>query len=248
MEQNTKSDSAVERSAMIVATLTSFMGPFMISSVNVAMPAIQADFQMDAVQLSWIATAYLLAMAVGLVPAGKIADIHGRKKVFATGLGVYTLGAGPGGLCQLRRDADRPEGSSRPGGRHVCHNRHGNHYLHFSAKQTGQGHRHICRRRLYRSVRRAICSEVFSPIILVGEASSLSCCRLGCSVFFLTLYYLKGEWLGEPGQQLDITGCLLYAFAILAMVYGATRLPASILGTVLLLSRLAAVWSLSATS
>ena len=93
MQQNIKNDTALERSALIVATLTSFMGPFMISSVNVALPAIQEDLQMDAVQLSWIATAYLLAVAVGLVPAGKIADIHGRKKVFATGLGVYTLGS-----------------------------------------------------------------------------------------------------------------------------------------------------------
>ncbi len=84
---------ALERSALIVATLTSFMGPFMMSSVNVALPKIQAELQMDAVQLSWIATAYLLAVAVGLVPAGKIADIHGRKKVFAMGLAVYTVGS-----------------------------------------------------------------------------------------------------------------------------------------------------------
>ena len=94
MQQNLKNNSALERSALTVATLTSFMGPFMISSVNVALPAIQADLHLDAIQLSWIATAYLLAMAVGLVPAGKFADIHGRKMVFATGLAVYTVGSG----------------------------------------------------------------------------------------------------------------------------------------------------------
>lgn len=91
--QPQRDNRAVERSAMIVATLTSFMGPFLISSVNVALPAIQAELNLDAVQLSWIATAYLLAVAVGLVPAGKIADIHGRKKVFAIGLAVYVVGA-----------------------------------------------------------------------------------------------------------------------------------------------------------
>lgn len=87
-------ENATERSALIVATLTSFMGPFMISSVNVALPAIQKELNLTAVQLSWIATAYLLAVAVGLVPAGKIGDIYGRKKVFATGLFVYTVGSG----------------------------------------------------------------------------------------------------------------------------------------------------------
>jgi MFS family permease len=62
MQQSPGSDSTLERSALIVATLTSFMGPFMISSVNVALPASQADLQMDDVPLSWISTAYLLAV------------------------------------------------------------------------------------------------------------------------------------------------------------------------------------------
>ncbi len=85
--------ATLERSALFVATLTSFMGPFMISSVNVALPAIQKDLKMTAVELGWVATAYLLAMAVGLIPAGKLADIHGRKRVFSIGLIVYTTGA-----------------------------------------------------------------------------------------------------------------------------------------------------------
>ena len=66
---------ALEKPALFVATLSSFMGPFMISSVNVALPSIQAEFSTDAVVLSWVATAYLLAMAVFLVPMGKIGDI-----------------------------------------------------------------------------------------------------------------------------------------------------------------------------
>ena len=90
---STPAGLTLERSALFVATLTSFMGPFMISAVNVALPAMQTDLGMHAVGLSWIATAYLLAVAVALLPAGKIADIHGRKKVFTTGLIVYTLGS-----------------------------------------------------------------------------------------------------------------------------------------------------------
>ncbi len=59
---------ALEKSALFVATLSSFMAPFMISSVNVALPLIQSEFSADAVMLSWIATAYLLAVAMFLVP------------------------------------------------------------------------------------------------------------------------------------------------------------------------------------
>ena len=83
-------NKSLENSALIVATLTSFMGPFTISSVNVALPTIQAEFAADAVVLSWVATSYLLAVAVFLVPFGKVADIYGRKKIFTLGLVLYT--------------------------------------------------------------------------------------------------------------------------------------------------------------
>jgi EmrB/QacA subfamily drug resistance transporter len=61
------------------------------SATNVALPAIGREFVLDAVSLSWIATAYLLSAAVFLVPFGKLADIHGRERVFVGGLVVYTV-------------------------------------------------------------------------------------------------------------------------------------------------------------
>ena len=74
----------------MVATLASFLTPFMGSATNVALPAIGREMGLDAVALSWVATAYLLSAAVFLVPFGKLADIHGRKRVFVSGLLVYT--------------------------------------------------------------------------------------------------------------------------------------------------------------
>ena len=225
---------SLERSALIVATLTSFIGPFMISSVNVALPAIQADLQMDAVQLSWIATAYLLAVAVGLVPAGKIADIHGRKKVFTVGLATYTLGSGAAALV------------------------HSGTLLIVMRVFQGIG------AAMFVTTGMAILTSIFPPhkrgrvigiyvaAVYIGlsvgpfvgglltqhfgwRSIFLVMLPLGLFSFTLALCYLRGEWLGEPGQKLDISGCLLYASAILALVYGATRLPATI-GILLLIS------------
>ena len=236
MQQNIQTDTALERSALIVATLTSFMGPFMISSVNVALPAIQADLQMDAVQLSWIATAYLLAVAVGLVPAGKIADIHGRKKVFATGLGVYTLGAGLAVLANsaavligLRVIQGLGAAMFVTTGMAIITS--------IFPPTNAAGSSAFMSPRFISVCRWDHLSAAFSPIISAGAVSFLIMLPLGLFSLLLTLHYLKGEWLGEPGQKLDVAGCLLYASAILAMVYGATRLP-SILGTMLLLSGL----------
>src|SRR4030043_2272741 len=83
-------DKKAQLSASIVAGLAAFLAPFMGASVNIALPSIGREFKADAVQLGWVATAYILAAAVFLVPFGKLADIYGRKKIFLVGIFVYT--------------------------------------------------------------------------------------------------------------------------------------------------------------
>jgi len=90
------------RSALLVAMLASFVTPFMGSSVNVALPAISEEFSMPAVLLSWVVTSYLLAAAVFLVPFGRLADIHGRKRLFLYGMWVFVAASF---LCAIAPDA-----------------------------------------------------------------------------------------------------------------------------------------------
>jgi EmrB/QacA subfamily drug resistance transporter len=80
-----------QKSALTIATLTSFIGPFLISGVNIALPAIEREFQLDAVTLSWIVTSYLLASAVFLLVIGRYADIKGQKPVFKAGIILFTI-------------------------------------------------------------------------------------------------------------------------------------------------------------
>ena len=80
-----------KRSVLFVATVSSFLTPFMVSATNVALPAIQSEFHLDAIMLAWVPTLYLLSYAVFILPCGKIADICGRKKVFMCGIWVFTI-------------------------------------------------------------------------------------------------------------------------------------------------------------
>jgi MFS family permease len=128
-----------EKATLFVATLTSFMGPFIISSVNVALPAIQQEFAADALQLNWIATALLLATAVCLVPAGRIGDIYGRKRVFAWGLTLFTLASILAGCAFFCVTADCRTGVAGGRRRHVHHDGDGHFDLGFPAGAEGGG-------------------------------------------------------------------------------------------------------------
>jgi EmrB/QacA subfamily drug resistance transporter len=78
-------ERTLQRATLLVTTLDCFLTPMMASAVAVAMPAIAREFSMTAVTLGWVASAYLLAAAAFLLPFGRLADIHGRKKVFTIG-------------------------------------------------------------------------------------------------------------------------------------------------------------------
>ena len=76
---------------LAVSALGGFLVTFMSSSVNIALPLIEADFHVSAVTLSWISLSYMLTSAVCLLPVGRLADIHGRVRVFTLGMLVFSV-------------------------------------------------------------------------------------------------------------------------------------------------------------
>jgi EmrB/QacA subfamily drug resistance transporter len=87
MENESKT---TKNSILVITSLASFLTPFMISALTLALPIIGKEFNMNTILLSWLPSAYLLAAAVFLVPLGRIADIYGLKKIFLIGIIVYT--------------------------------------------------------------------------------------------------------------------------------------------------------------
>ncbi len=80
-----------ERTVLLIVTATSFVTPFMGSALNIAIPSIGREFVSSATLMSWIATSYILATASCLLPAGRFADIHGRRRIYTAGLLVFSL-------------------------------------------------------------------------------------------------------------------------------------------------------------
>lgn len=83
--------SKKQLSVIAIVAITSFMGTFLISSVNIALPAIEKTFDLRAVSLSWVITSFLLATAMFLMPVGRLGDLTGIRKLFKTGVVVFTL-------------------------------------------------------------------------------------------------------------------------------------------------------------
>jgi EmrB/QacA subfamily drug resistance transporter len=84
-------DKELKRSVLTVTTFASFLTPFMGSSVNLALPSIGSEFGSNALTLNWVVSSYMLSTAMFLLPAGRIGDILGRKKVFTAGIFLFTL-------------------------------------------------------------------------------------------------------------------------------------------------------------
>ncbi|MGH9297603.1 MAG: MFS transporter, partial [Acidimicrobiales bacterium] len=64
-----------------------------ITIVNVALPAISLSFHASLSDLQWVLDAYALTLAALLLTSGSLADLLGRRLVFAIGIAVFTLGS-----------------------------------------------------------------------------------------------------------------------------------------------------------
>jgi EmrB/QacA subfamily drug resistance transporter len=80
--------------AFAVVAVAVFLATLDVFIVNIAFPAISAAFPGSSVSdVSWVLNVYAIAFAALLVPAGKLGDILGRRRVFITGLLLFGAGS-----------------------------------------------------------------------------------------------------------------------------------------------------------
>jgi len=218
-------DETTRRAALVAAMVSSFLSPFMMSCTNVALPAIAAEFRMDAVFMTLVPMVYILPGAIFVLPFGKIADIYGRKSVFVWGIGVFSAStilcglAGSGPMLILWRIL-QGLGSAMIYGNGVA-------ILMsvFSPSERG--------RVLGVTVASVYVGLSIGPPIggflteQLGWRSIFFLCGLFGSVITVwVLRSLKGEWAEAKGERFDILGSAAYCLAFTACMYGLRLLPA----------------------
>lgn len=209
---------------LLVATMTFFLFPFVASSVNIALPSIGRDLSLDAVTLAWVATAYLLSSAAFLVPFGRMADIHGRKKIFTLGIIIFTLtsllsGMASSGVMLITLRVLQGVGVAMFVGTGVALLTSA-----FPAAERGK-------------VLGINAAAVYAGLSLGPVLGGVVTRHLGWrSIFFLTvppglaiiglvLWKMRGAWTGAKGERFDFAGSAIYSLALVALIYGFTLLP-----------------------
>ncbi|HEX2968016.1 MAG TPA: MFS transporter [Bacteroidales bacterium] len=91
MKNENPGETTSKRTVLLVATFAAFLTPFLGSAVNLALPAIGKDLDATAIGLGWVISSFILSSAVFMLPFGHLADILGRKKIFSTGILLFTV-------------------------------------------------------------------------------------------------------------------------------------------------------------
>ena len=91
MNADIPEEKTSKKSVLLVTTFAAFLVPFLSSAVNLALPSIGKDFHASAISLGWVISSFILSSAIFLLPFGRLADIVGRKKVFSSGILLFTV-------------------------------------------------------------------------------------------------------------------------------------------------------------
>jgi EmrB/QacA subfamily drug resistance transporter len=75
---------------LLVAIAGSSMAFIDANAVNVALPSIQRDLRASAGALQWVVEGYSLFLSALILIGGSLGDIFGRRRIFVTGVAIFT--------------------------------------------------------------------------------------------------------------------------------------------------------------
>ncbi len=219
-----QTDVTSRRTALFVTAVSSFLTPFMGSSVNVALPSVGRALGLDAVELGWVPSSALLAAAMVLLPFGRLADLTGRKRVFVSGLLVYAAGAVAAGLAASARGLLMAQAVEGIGAGMIFGT--GVAILTSAYPPAERG------KVLGINVAAVYCGLAVGPYVgglltahLGWRSVFLAVAPVAAATAALAALKLKAEVIQRGSDGFDAPGAILYAAALAALMLGFSHLP-----------------------
>jgi EmrB/QacA subfamily drug resistance transporter len=194
---------------------------------------------MSAVALTWVATSYLLAAAVFLVPFGRIADIRGRKKVFLYGMWVFSAASllcalAPSTLALISFRTMQGFGSAMIFGTSIA--------LLTSVYPPQE------RGKVFGLTISITYIGLSAGPVVGGFLTSFFGWRslfvvllpIAALIIWVASTRLKGDWADAKGESFDLAGSVIYALSLTAVIIGFSFLL-EMPGAILLLAGIAGV-------
>ncbi len=213
-----------KRSVLTVTSFASFLTPFMGSSVNLALPSIGQELSLNAVTLNWIVSSYMLATSILLLPAGRLGDIIGRKKVFTAGMVIFTLTVilltfTPGIKWLIGIRILQGVGSAMMFGTNMA----------ILTSVFPPGERGKALGINVTAVYVGLASGPFLGGLLTRYLGwrSIFAVMVPLGIFSLILIRkrMKSEWADARGESFDWQGAVIYGLAMAAVMFGFSKLP-----------------------
>src|SRR5262245_11929917 len=96
----TITDTRTRWLALIVLCLGDLMIVLDTTIVNVALPSIREDLGFSQASLAWVLNAYTLTFGGFMLLGGRLGDLFGHRRMFLTGIGIFTAASLACGLAQ----------------------------------------------------------------------------------------------------------------------------------------------------
>ena len=214
------------RVVLLVVTLTSFLTPFASSSFNIALPSISKEFSLDAITMSWASLAYLLASAMFLVPFGRLADIHGRRRVFLYGTISFTivsilLGIYPSASTIIWLRALQGISSAMIFGTGIAI------LVSVTPPKEKGAILGVNAASVYVGLSVGPFIGGLLTITFGWRSILLVTAGIGAVAVIFIVWRLKGEWSEAIGESFDLRGSLVYSLMLLSLMYGFSLIPST---------------------
>lgn len=209
---------------LFVICLSSSLVPFMGSALNLALPYINDDFSVNATLSGWIPTSYMLSTAIFQIPCAKLADMIGRRTVFIWGLILFILFSVLSGLAFSVESLIVYRFLSGIGSAMIFGTSAAILMSAIPLQKRGQA-LGINAATVYF----ALAAGPFLGGILTQYLGWQSIFYVSAFIAFLvligTFFAIKEDWKEDAKQKFDITGSILYALGLSAVIYGFASLP-----------------------